>query len=213
MHLYYLSMIQKQAIVRYAPLLLHCVRFIQKSTWTVITYHAHGLEAWRCRCKLFKIFFMDKQQTQDGDYEACWHIRLMRNLKPPVSDVVVDDNQVDDTLEMENEEPDSDNEDIPEERERSSFTRFEQYLAEIRASGDTRLHTRSQQTYGVQDEHFTITEDKNERWVHKVKDLLLWVVPKGRGNPNDYCWLTYSRTTSNVKCKCNCPNTPCTLYP
>lgn len=58
-----------------------------------------------------------------------------------------------------------------------------------------------------------MTENPESKWCFQIPGQLLWLVPHGQANSNDFCWVFYSRKRHKLKCKCSSPHTPGMLIP
>lgn len=188
---------------------------LQRNVWVVVTYHAHGYSKWRCRCFHFKSFFL-KHEGQI--FENCWHIQYLQNNVDSLDDF----GEVDDELQTKQvflEDNELVEEEIVEEeivpqtsdnttKKRSSSAQLRQMIEDIQSDMNQNTTTRSATNFKLGEVTMELSENENERWVHKINNRLLWLVPYGRGNCNEYCWVFYSARSGHLKCKCSSPNTP-----
>lgn len=197
-------MTQKLANARY---FLVCCFFADSvqiySCWVVVTYSAHGMEHWRCRCAVYKSFFLEPQ----SHVGACWHVRYVQSIASSVPDTIQPENEL--------EEDDSvDDDGDVEAVVRSEWTRLNQAIiadqeAALNSEGSTRrVSTRLNNARNQQNDNIQLAEDPKDRWVHQISGLNLWVVLKGNGNPNDFCWVRYSKHSKILKCYSSDPNAP-----
>lgn len=164
------------------------------------------MQHWRCRCAVYKSFFLEPRQHTF----ACWHVRYVQNIATSLPDNIQPDNSnatTDDTVVA------NDTDDV-EKVVRSEWTRLNQaILADQEAvlnseNTNRRVSTRLNNTRNQQNDNIQLAEDPKDRWVHQVTGLNLWVVQKGNGNSNNFCWVRYSKHSKVLKCYSTDPNAP-----
>lgn len=96
-------------------------------------------------------------------------------------------------------------------KKRSSSAQLQKMIADIQADMNKNTTTRLSTSFKPGEVVFELSENENDRWAHKINNRLLWLVPYGRGNCNEYCWVFYSTRSGILKCKCSSPNAPSML--
>jgi hypothetical protein len=129
----------------------------------------------------------------------CWHILHLKESVPAESLVVeVDQNEIsEDSVDIEDitVEP----EDIIEVSTQSNlqasmYQQIQCIVRQAQVSIKQHMRTRSGRVVNSVSKHMLEqSEDVKDKWVYKLPDQLQWVVPYGRGNPNTYCWVWYSK--------------------
>ena len=174
---------------------------------------------WRCRCPIFR----QDYSASSGMLPTCWHIKY---LKETISETELQDlhastssslDTVDDLYQALEEDAEHDSIEIDNDEDvieinqvtqnsseskmyRNIITRAEQNIEDMMRMRSGRTATATTQDHHSKDD-IELTE-----WVFKIPNLLLWVVPYGRGNHNTFCWVWWSKVYGGLKCKCRSPS-------